>query len=637
MSCEISFAHTATTAFLKVTGPPQQPLSIQRNGHYIIALDNSMNMSVSKMQNGESAAKDGGQSYLDIAKQAFINFMLALDEDDIATCILTCPSDDSITFNSIPCTKLNLELAAEQVGNVAANARNARTNYAGALRKVQHAITNCTANYSHTQIVLFTNGRSNADIPLFTEFDSDAYSTEFVIGNSGNVVDRQICHARLYISDDCANSDLLRSSVRIMKSSLGWRNICIQNACFESGTRSLWHYLRFEQEAVFPVVVEGEGAKAYANGRVYGITDVSPTGDGGGGVPIRAASDFLRQLPGYGQCAEWLLGSLPLSVLPNVIGHGDGLLVLAPSNDALASALSSLDAPELSRLALAHVMIHPAGASPLRGMWALNPTCPDPLDRANIMQTVFGLRMADGTYQRIAPDSARQLSDITQINEASVADRHVLSDANVTILCVSSLMMSLALDVPLAKEQMGGLDAKCPVPPPGLNVLGADGHALLDVEARLYGEASGEPIRPKPTPAADERRKFDGKLIPESELFGHCPDLRLRGKTKEQQLQPVFIQKLQSAPTVRQVLQDTSPELHVDERIATRGSNPSNIYTPRIRLQADSGAGVRRALYYKTTTRVTKAGRVVCNHADFLKIGLKPYAAHTLFRPDLPR
>ena len=339
-----------------------------------------------------------------------------------------------------------------------------------------------------------------------------------------------------------------------------------------------------------------------------------------------AAKDFLRQLPGYEQCGERLLSSLSTSVLCDGLGHGDGLLILAPPNDALASALSSLEPPSLSRLALAHVMVYPTDASPIGEAWALNPTCLDLTDREKIVQAVFGLKMADGTHQRIAPDSAEQLSEITEIRGASVVDRHALPGAKVTILCVSSLMMSLALDEPLAREQVGGLDAKCPVSPPGLNVLGADGNASLDVEARLYGEASGDPIRPKPTPADDERREFVGKRIPESELFGHCPDLRLRGKTKEQQLQPVFIRTLQSGPAVRQVLQDTSPELHADERIATRGSNPSNIYTPRVRLQVDSGTGVRRALYYKTTTRVYK-GRVVYNHTDFLKIGLKPYAA----------
>ena len=347
----------------------------------------------------------------------------------------------------------------------------------------------------------------------------------------------------------------------------------------------------------------------------------------GAADPMGAAKAFLLSKPGYEEFAKKLLSSLKPSTMLDV-GNGDAFLIVAANNLALGGLPSTESLRE--RLAKAHVMRYPTGTSPISRTPIL-----DPRTQQLQAQPLSGLKMADGTHQKVLPPSAQQLDAITQIRGVSVVDRHVLPDAKVTILCVSSLMMSLALDEPLAREQIGGLDAKCPVPPPGLNVLGAGALASFDVEARLYGDASGEPIRPKPTPADDERREFDGKQIPESELFGHCPDLRLRGKTKEQQLQPVFIRKLQSGPAVRQVLQDTSPELHADEKIATRGSNPSNIYTPRVRLQVDSGTGVRRALYYKTTTRVAK-GRVVYNHADFLKIGLKPYAAaHTLTWPDL--
>ena len=177
---------------------------------------------------------------------------------------------------------------------------------------------------------------------------------------------------------------------------------------------------------------------------------------------MKAAKEFLRLLPGYDECAGLLNSLVPLD-----LGHGDGLLILAPDNDALNVTLPSLEAAKRKRLALAHVMLYPTGASPFCRTWALNPTCQELTDKEKIVQAVFGLKMTDGTHQRIAPDSAEQLSNITEISGANVVDRHALPDAKVTILCVSSLMMSLALDEPLAREQVGGLDAKCPVPPAG--------------------------------------------------------------------------------------------------------------------------------------------------------------------------
>jgi hypothetical protein len=325
------------------------------------------------------------------------------------------------------------------------------------------------------------------------------------------------------------------------------------------------------------------------------------------------------------QCACSFVHTISQHPTFSSAGKGTDILIIAPPPHAIHNAFQRLKSqPERDSFAWAHAMFFTYGTPPIQSFSVLKE--PD----TDEVQTMKGIATVGGTHQRVLPDSAAKLEEIEQVGGANVEKvregLHLLSGCKLTILCVTSSMMSIALDTPLADEQVGGLDAKCPVPPPGMNVLGAPTHQTLDVEARLYGDASGEPIRPKPTPADDARREFDGKMIPESDLFGHCPDLRLRGKTKEQQLHPAFIQKLQSGPAVRQVLQDTSPDLHDDDRIATRGSNPSNIYTPRVRLQADVRNGVRRALYTKTTTRSGK-GRVVYNHADFLKIGLKPYVA----------
>jgi len=340
-----------------------------------------------------------------------------------------------------------------------------------------------------------------------------------------------------------------------------------------------------------------------------------------GGEPMQAALDFLLQTPDYEQFAKILLSALPQPTFAD-LDDGEALLIIAPMNMSLVQGVSLLAAPDLCRLAKAHVMVYDTKtASPFCDTWILNKNHQDPTTES-MMHRIFGLKMADGTFQRILPASSRQLTDITSIRGASVVDRHIITETKTTILCVNSTMMSVAMEEPFALEQIGGLDAKCPVPPPGLNVLGAGG-GTFDVEARMYGKVSSEPIRPKPIADCGNRIEFEGKMIPENEVFGYCPDLRLRGKTKEMQMQPSFLLTLQEGPATCQVLQDTSPELYADERIAMQGSNTSNIYTPRLRLQVDSGAGVRRALYSKTTTRVSK-GRVVYNHADYLKIGLKP-------------
>ena len=342
---------------------------------------------------------------------------------------------------------------------------------------------------------------------------------------------------------------------------------------------------------------------------------------------------LVREVEEYkGQCAYLFIHTLSQHPAFNSLGNGADILILAPPPHAIRNALQSLESqPEKKdRFAWAHAMFFTDGTHPIQSFSVLKE--PD----TDEVQTMKGIATVGGTHQRVLPDSAVKLEEIKQVGGANVEKvregLQLLSGGKLTILCVTSSMMSIALDTPFAREQVGGLDAKCPVPPPGINVVGAPTQQALDVEARLYGDASGEPIRPKPTPVVDTQHEFDGKTIPESDFFGHCPDLRLRGKTKEQQLRPDFVQKLQSGPAVRQVLQDTSPDLHDDDRIATRGSNPSNIYTPRLRLQTDDGNGVRRALYYKTTARKEK-GRTVCNHADFLKIGLKPYVARLCHPP----
>ena len=352
----------------------------------------------------------------------------------------------------------------------------------------------------------------------------------------------------------------------------------------------------------------------------------TPTGNPVAGVQLGMIKDFLvRGVEGYNrQCAELLLSTLSQHPAFKNLGNGADILILAPPPHAICSAFDRLPSqPERDRLASAHVVFVTSGTHPI-----LQSTSVLKGPDTNEVVTMKGITTVEGTHQRVLPDSAAELAEIEQVGGANVekvCTLQLLPGGKLTILCVTSPMMSLALDTPFAREQVGGLDSKCPVPPPGVNVIGAPVQQTLDVEARLYGEASGEPIRPKPTPVDDAQGDFDGKKIPESELFGHCPDLRLRGKTKDQQLDPAFVLKLQSGPAVRQVLQDTSPHLHDDGSIATGGSNRSNIYTPRVRLQSDGGNGVRRALYSKTTTRYSKGeGRVVYNHADFLKIGLKP-------------
>ena len=207
---------------------------------------------------------------------------------------------------------------------------------------------------------------------------------------------------------------------------------------------------------------------------------------------------------------------------------GMELLIIAPSDAAMGTVIQDLRNHENNAKCFidAHIKFYRSGHSLIeRGM----------------MPSAGSIKMEHGTAHAIEPANATQLAAIQQIGGAAVTHR-IDSVNSVKILCVDSTMKAMRLFTEFRLEQI--MD-KTPLPGPGVTVVGTGPEDAYIVEVRLFGAATREPIRVKPTPEDTEERK----------KFGYC--------------------------RFGQVLADTNPELVDDEKVL-RGSNQQ---TPRLRLQ----------------------------------------------------
>ena len=324
-------------------------------------------------------------------------------------------------------------------------------------------------------------------------------------------------------------------------------------------------------------------------------------------VPASWFSDAttLLHTKGCGAFADKLLPHAEKRAPFSLVGvTGLKVVLVAPSDNAIIVEDLPKQNGHLKQLASAHVLYFSASSStPI----SVRSILPDEDSPTPTLQRRAGMLMADGSWQGVEPQDATELEHITHIGGAKVNSRHPLANGVGTILCVGSMLMSLSMDnhSEFRPEQVGGKEARAPVPAPSFTVLGAGPTTALDVKARLCGEVTQEQIRCRPEPDEAATRDFNGRQMKEREVFGYCPDLRSKAKAAS----------ADSKEPVRQVLHDTHPVLTVDG--PTGGDISGTIYTSRLFLPPASAddRGVRRLPWFKGQG---------ANTACFLKIGVHP-------------